>query len=374
MKVLVVDDEPIELLNISHILSTFDHSVEIRQAENGMEAFQLLTEDLADIVFLDIRMAGWSGLETLDRIKTKWPKLKVAMVSAYGEFQYAKTAMEYGVSGYILKPVVPDELIKVYVNLCKEIEAEKEIDPIIIQAFVEQHIHSNTVWNERHPSTWTSQMLIKPTMLLVFKMEDIHGVPIEKYQWEERLTIFATAPGILIPRPILGYWIYLLEAKEVQIIKDKCSDVKLQWKLINPDYIWSYGIGTWINSPKDLKKSFFNAIQSSKEAEESVIQQCINCITERYAESFSLNDLAAEVHLSPSHLSRIFKKGYGLTFIDVLTKVRIEKAKELLNNPHLTIEFIADQVGFGSPNYFAVTFKKSLGLSPSQYRITLMGE
>jgi two-component system response regulator YesN len=72
--------------------------------------------------------------------------------------------------------------------------------------------------------------------------------------------------------------------------------------------------------------------------------------------------------LNANYLSQLFKKSTGETFIDFVTRERMEKAKELLQDPHMKIFEIANRVGFKDSNYFSIAFKNKLGFTPSEYR------
>ncbi|RHW42857.1 response regulator [Neobacillus notoginsengisoli] len=89
---------------------------------------------------------------------------------------------------------------------------------------------------------------------------------------------------------------------------------------------------------------------------------------ENYAQAISLEDAAEHVGLSPFYLSKLFKEHFSVNFIDYLTQLRVEKAKALMLNPTHSLKEICFNVGYKDPNYFSRVFKKSTGLSPSEYR------
>ena len=82
----------------------------------------------------------------------------------------------------------------------------------------------------------------------------------------------------------------------------------------------------------------------------------------------SLNTVAAQVALSPTHFSTIFSQEMSVTFIDYLTEVRMEKVKELLTSTDDKIVNIAFSVGYNEPNYLSYLFKKRVGLTLKEYR------
>lgn len=84
--------------------------------------------------------------------------------------------------------------------------------------------------------------------------------------------------------------------------------------------------------------------------------------------SLSIKDISEHVHLSSSYLCTVFKTETGQTLNQYLTNFRIEKAKQMLADPRNKINEIAAQVGYSDCNYFGKTFKKVVGLSPSEYR------
>jgi len=81
-----------------------------------------------------------------------------------------------------------------------------------------------------------------------------------------------------------------------------------------------------------------------------------------------LRSVAETVNLSPNHFSTVFSQDCGITFIEYLTRVRIEQAKKLLRTSDMKSSDIAYEVGFSDPHYFSFIFKKSTGMSPREWR------
>ena len=82
----------------------------------------------------------------------------------------------------------------------------------------------------------------------------------------------------------------------------------------------------------------------------------------------NFESLAREVNFSVSYISALLKKKLGVSFIKMLTGMRMEKAKELLANPSLKIIDIAEQLGYSDSYYFSHCFKKYVGISPKEFR------
>ncbi len=92
-------------------------------------------------------------------------------------------------------------------------------------------------------------------------------------------------------------------------------------------------------------------------------------IEDRYMlESMTMKDTARYLHISPQHLSRIFRQETGITFMEYLTRVRLSHARELLAGSTLKIYEVAERTGYSNQHYFSNAFKKVIGVSPLEYR------
>ncbi|MEG1296226.1 MAG: AraC family transcriptional regulator [Niameybacter sp.] len=91
-----------------------------------------------------------------------------------------------------------------------------------------------------------------------------------------------------------------------------------------------------------------------------------------YMHDISIRDVAAELGLNANYISQLFKKETGYTYTKYLTRLRMEKAKQLLLETSLSISDICEQVGYNDYFYFLKTFKKYTGLSPSNYKVQLI--
>lgn len=99
-----------------------------------------------------------------------------------------------------------------------------------------------------------------------------------------------------------------------------------------------------------------------------VVTRALKYMEENYAEKLKLVDVADKCFISQWHLSKLLNKYEGMGFSDVLNKIRIEKAKELLQDPTLRVGDIAEQVGFVDMAHFSRVFKKWVGVSANEYR------
>ena len=108
----------------------------------------------------------------------------------------------------------------------------------------------------------------------------------------------------------------------------------------------------------------------------NLIKPCINYIKSNYMHDISISALAEMIKVTPTYLGIIFKKVYNITPQKFLTNIRIEKSKQLLvNNKNMSLSDVAINSGFNSESYFCNTFKKYIGITPTEYRsINTFGE
>lgn len=127
--------------------------------------------------------------------------------------------------------------------------------------------------------------------------------------------------------------------------------------------------GTCIDN---LKISLFEQRVSEEEKSEKQEERTITGITrylqEHLAEEMSLSVLSEEFHLNPQYISQLFKNEIGVNFLTYLTNIRMEKAKKLLLSTSIAITEVADKSGYSDYRVFTKVFKKSEGITPSQYR------
>ena len=125
-RVLVVDDEKYIRKSIINRVHWKECGCEIvGEAADGNEALELATLHQPEIIITDIRMPGMVGLQLAQKIASEHPHVKVIIISAYSDFEYAKKAIRYGVREYLLKPVNEKELEETLLRLGKEVEQER---------------------------------------------------------------------------------------------------------------------------------------------------------------------------------------------------------------------------------------------------------
>lgn len=126
-RLLIAENEYIEREAMKHIIGRgFESSYEIKEATNGKEAVEVAKSFLPDVIFMDIKMPGCSGIEAARQIREFQPDTIIIFVSAYDCFDYAKEAISLRVEEFLVKPVEIEVVHQVLDRITKRLEEEKK--------------------------------------------------------------------------------------------------------------------------------------------------------------------------------------------------------------------------------------------------------
>lgn len=238
-KVMIIDDEPIIVEGLSRSVNWAKFGCEVvGTASNGKEGKRLIEEKKPDMIFLDICMPEMDGLTMVAAIKSEYKNLQITILTGFRDFEYAKTALNLGVSRFLLKPSNMDEIEEAIAFMAKNVSESDSYEP---------------------------------------------------------------------------------------------------------------------EKEEDNANGF-------------IVKNAMNYMEEHYKEKLMLADVAEKVYVSQWHLSKLLNKETGQNFSELLNKIRIKKAEELLQNSSLRVADIAEEVGFAEVAHFSRVFKKISGSSPNEYR------
>lgn len=125
-RILIIDDEKMERDGLCRLLNKFEIPLLILTQNNGREALEFLKKNPVDIVCTDIKMPFMDGLELCSEIRKLYPEIYLIVLSAYGEFNYAKQAIHIKVDEYLLKPISPKEFYNVIRSILARLDARDE--------------------------------------------------------------------------------------------------------------------------------------------------------------------------------------------------------------------------------------------------------
>ena len=420
-KVFFVDDEAAMRAGIRNNINWDNSNFTLAgEAPDGELALSLMQDIKPDILITDVKMPFMDGIELARRTRKTMPWIKIIILSGHDEFEYAKQAITIGVEDYLLKPVTSGKLIETLNEIAVRIEEEKEklknvekliegtkkfkveklisdlmyggidVDDALVLArelnlqilsdnYLVMYIELDVSLNESYQyfynacdcvlsvlSRWEDAIFFSQgvdRVICVLKGEDHVVLEEDAYACAQAVKHEVERDGTCLVAVAIGSIV---------------SDIKEWPKSLSDAYI----VKRWLNltnrnqiiSIQDINLSvldktieFKNAATGSKYND--VIVKAQEYIRENYKEqSISLHSVAREVNISPNHFSTIFSQETGETFINYITRVRLEHAKVQLKTTKKRTSEIGYEVGYNDTHYFSYVFKKNTGMTPREYR------
>lgn len=358
LKVMLVDDMDIVRRELKRFKLWEKNGFMIAgEAKNGHEALEKLDQAAFDMVITDIRMPKVDGIELLKRITEKKLCPCVILCSDYSEFRYAKQGLVLGAFDYIVKPVVEEELdellnrAKEYIQdkrfeqrkiMLLEKKLEEKVDIFFPQAEFDQLIAAIDSGDARIPEyaahiadiacARLEQDALKVRSLLKSILRQVKSKLMENYNWLDKF-MGSNEMGAAD----------FSEVGEVDSLKEAfVSDIKRT-----------------VNMLRRLKP----AVQGG-----GMLEQVCSFVLENVDDEISLATTAEALFMNKSYISGNFKQKTGISFVEYLTIVKMERAKKLIRDENIRIYEIAGLLGYKDIEYFSRLFKKYIGFSPTEYR------
>lgn len=494
-KLLIVDDEATMRKGIAEYMNwdAIDCEV-VGTACDGMEAISFLQEHDVDIIITDIRMPEVDGLAVAKYVYESHHNQKVILLTGYADFEYAKTAIKYNVTAFILKPTNKKELFeavqsaqsqlitsKQYTNIAKEELAflkEQFLQDLTNQPYISQLLPKLQQYNISLENYYIVAFRLIPfsneiaslkkiiidekkrnaycyrynnLIITIYYFDDLniilqncreitsitrtldsrdiaigisnhHSTPAEfsqavseaiyalslNFYSENNISLFSDAKNnnydltVENSLDLFQFENYLLnwQYKEAennlnniftkfksnlvnaQDAKNICSQIyyicsriaiKKDFPPLPSEYLGKINSASDIfaleSSLLDILRYIRSYSDTAANTQKQLISQAMKYIDENISSELSLDTIANHLHISPSHLSRTFKKATNHSLTDYINHARIKKAKELLKHTDIYTYTIAEMAGYNDATYFSSIFKKYEGVSPSEYRI-----
>ncbi|WP_372635298.1 response regulator [Cohnella sp.] len=344
-RLLIVDDEHMIHLSLRKLVESSGLDIEvIGDAEDGAEALRLLERQEADLVVTDIRMPEMDGLAFIERAQRLHPGIGFMILSGYNSFEYARQAMKYGVSDFLLKPIDPDQFLaalqEMVANLRKnEARFSRQSEWLAaLQATVKEL--ATRIWETDEQAAWKTLQRIAD-----------HCRTADADAGERKLA--SCAPSV----------VKQLE----QEMREKGVELPAERTLLRD---WP---GSAEDSLKELRAIAADLMRQLRGARNlgarNNMEKVLKYLESHYADPMlSLKGVAAAFRMSDTYLSRTLKEEMNVNFVKYLIRVRMNKARELLEATDLSTTEIAERVGFSDYPHFSKTFKKVFGLTPTEDR------
>ncbi|MDQ0230094.1 response regulator [Metabacillus malikii] len=274
INIMLVDDEQLEREGLKLMLTKERTNFRVvAEAKNGKQAVELALIHKPDLIFMDIKMPEFDGLEAIRRILNVLPQTKYIMVSAFDTFEYAREAMKYGIKEYLLKPSKMSELLEAYDRMANEITAEKlkdaeskQLNQLVemefIISFIMDHVH------EFNETDWEDLLDLgnKTAFVTVFSFtaQALHPTREQRSSWYQNLkqVIQTYYPKSLVG-PLTGFQVPVLRFVEDDDDRDEFArSIILNMQKQLKDTRISAGIGSIVKNVNDYSTSYQQALDA----------------------------------------------------------------------------------------------------------------
>lgn len=393
LTMLIADDEPKIRRGLADAFDWNGLGIKIAGfAGNGAETLQKVAELHPDICLVDINMPILNGLDLIEKLREKDSETVCIVITGYDEFDYAQRAVRLGVFDYVLKPVVDDILrstIERSVTFITEREKHKgqlvfaqqmliRNMPVLRERFLNDLI-SGVLTQQEIAEQLTFHKIVFPNKMgfAMLKIEDDIISQSKAVEWDRQLLRFAVRNVFEESIALCGSCVAAVDSRENLfalsniVNREKWNGIKAEIEqYIEQNFSRSVKMTTAVlDSFDELADLYDRCTDHLDESASPLIALARRSIDRNYANpEISFQKLSDELNISAGYLSKLFKHEMGMTFIDYLTRVRIQEAIALLNDPSLRVYDIAERVGYHSQHYFCAAFKRVLGVSPTEYR------
>ncbi|ERJ93545.1 response regulator receiver domain protein [Treponema lecithinolyticum ATCC 700332] len=346
MKIMLVDDDIHVLNGLQKLLKiTAVQGKIICAVHNGAQALEKISADCPDVVISDIKMPVMDGLQLAKILREKYPAVRMILLSSFGDFEYAQQAIRYGVSDYILKPITMEKIGKIEQAL-QRINRTKE----------RQNQNLKFIFNKDNAVE---------ALLTAVKQNDRTAV--EQFFFGDSCTDLmeqetSGAAGLFFINTLYSFLEECMSGNDALLTAEKKEKQNQFLALKKAD-----------NQRQFLTDLYHAAADKLGHLQyyvpKDIIRDVKKLVEKEYrSANFNISYIADTLHISVSYLSMLFMQKTGLHLSEYITSLRLNYAKQLLQDTAVPVLSVAQQSGYQDAKYFARVFRKYENMSPTEYR------
>lgn len=391
IRVLIADDEVEIEREIKNIFDWEDSEFEVIEKVNDVKnTLKIIEKQKPDLILLSLDNEDFYKFDLIDSINKLVDNSTIIIIMDSGNFKYEKCKLKLKVFDYVSKPINKENFKKTINKAKEEIinrrKKYKQNYSYLKEKFLKDWMNGKVRSIEVENSMKYFNINYTKSMGLIVVKPLVQN----KLTNEKELRLNLISENISnIAKDIMSRFKYsnvFVDSKNQVVILCDTNPIKY-WhgtvneleNMINKDLNINVVIGASFlrNDPIQINvvyKSLCNRL-IDKSKKTNVIIEAQKYINRNYNNEYlSISEIANSLGVSQTYLSRMFKREMGSTFSQYLTNVRIKNAIILMRDPSLRLNEIAELIGYGTQNYFNNIFKRSVGISPQDYKIGVVNE
>ena len=346
LRLLVADDEELARAAIRKMVdSFFDDFGEIVEAARGDEVVEAARLLRPHLVLLDVRMPGLNGLDAAAQILTTRPDTRIVVVTAYDRFSLAQRAVNLGLDGYLLKPVIEQEFRRSVAEVIRRIERDAR-----------RGTPSSAAALDQGPLAGSDLTALEDRIIRSL----LRGRLPSSAEAADELMSTWEAAGLAATIRLRAFAFAI--AREAERFANAGGRVDAASKGLPPDGLVARG------SPREALAEILLAWAGPSDAGSGGSRtRILDWLFETPVAELSLDALAERLRSSAASASRTFREETGKSFAAYVSALRMERAVAIAAGEELTMEELARRVGYSDPAYFGRLFKEHTGMSPRDF-------
>ncbi len=357
--VVIVDDEPWTREVIKTLGDWSSLGMEIAgEASDGEFGLELIRQTTPDIIITDVKMPHMSGIELVDILRREHNRSLVIFISGYDDYTYIRSAMKLDAIDYLLKPIKQEELNK-QLNACLE-----QLSQNLEERYENKSLESgflNASWARRYYAlrdNLCDALNSTESGIIRHKCNEIYQLITDNEGKEP-------AKGIIV----CIYYTLMNALEHLLLSRDLIPSEVLGDREMTFVFSRDASLMEMIDYVQNLYCIAASRIQEYNRSRNRLdINKIRKYVQDHYAEGITLELTAAIFYVSKEYLSKVFKIDTGKGFMEYLTALRMERAKELILNYSVPIKKVGEMVGYMDQAHFYKTFKKYYGITPGEMR------
>lgn len=359
LKVMLVDDVEIVRMEMRRmpVWGEISGFLVACEAKNGEEALEKLEKQEVDMVITDIRMPKIDGMELLKEIVSNRLCTCVVLLSDISEFSYARQGIILGAFDYIPKPADEAELLKLLkrayehiIDKKKEDERVKKLEEVFEEKIGDffQGVDVKEIAALLQSRDEKAIDKIRHTIKRIGANLDFNLL---KAEGAMKKAIPMVITSLLSENP----WL------------EKYIDTSILNNLTTRQFSGFGELLDYIMQDVTYVFNIFQALQLGYQ-DKGIIWEVCNHVLQNIDEGLSLQTVSERLYMNRTYISEVFKQKTGVSFSEYLTRVKMERAKKLLESDGIKAYEVAEILGYKDSEYFGKIFKKYAGKSIAEYK------
>ncbi len=358
-KVVIIDDEPWTREVIKTLADLDTLGLEVAgEASDGEYGLELIRLTAPDIILTDVKMPHMNGIELIDRLRKESNDTPVIFISGYDDYAFIRSALKLEAVDYLLKPIKQEELNLQLSNCVKLLEGKRE-----------ERSDNKSFELGFLDADWAGSFYaLRDNLLSALNSSDIN---IMKQKCEEILQLVTDNAGEMLTKGNLVCIYYTLMNTLETFILSRDLLPREVLKNNNASFVFSRDC-----SPKEMMDyienlyciAFWRIQEYNRNRNRLDISKIKRYMEEHYTEGITLELTASTYYVSKEYLSKAFKTACGKGFMEYLTELRMERAKELILCYKVPLKEVGELVGYVDQAHFYKSFKKYFGKTPGEIR------